>query len=107
MLAATVQDKVRVLVVDDDIDTVDSTAMVLRLQGHEVETASTGQGAIQRAVRFLPEIAVIDLAMPSMDGYETARQIQGLVLPKPPVLVALSGWAHPAARLKSAEAGFD
>lgn len=107
MLAAALGDRVRVLVVDDDVDTIGSAAMVLRLQGYDVETASTGQGAVEQTARFQPEIAMIDLAMPGMDGYEAARQIQRLALPKPPVLVAISGWAHADARLKSAEAGFD
>src|SRR5262245_17244104 len=97
----------RVLVVDDDSHTVDSSAGLLRLTGYEVETASSGQQAIATVATFRPDVAMLDLAMPGMDGYETARRIQRLVVPKPPVLVAVSGCADIQTTRQSAEAGFD
>ena len=107
MLARTErQQRLRVLVVDDDADTVDSTATLLELGGHEVKTALRGADAIARAAYFRPEVIMLDVAMPEMDGYETARQIQDLVLP-PPVLVAVSGYGDLSARRRAAEAGFD
>jgi CheY-like chemotaxis protein len=65
----------RVLVVDHRLDTVDSTATLLRLGGYDVKTALTGSGAIRLAGQFRPDIAVIDLAIPGVDGYETAAGI--------------------------------
>src|SRR5215467_16377044 len=103
MLAVDAHEKLRVLVVDDDVDTVDSTAMVLRLVGHDAISALNGPDAITRASAYEPHIALLDLAMPRMDGYEVARQIQKLSLPRPPVLVAVSGFAHPEARNRAAE----
>src|SRR5215510_5914150 len=108
MLARTErQQRLRVLVVDDDADTVDSAATLLELGGHEVKTALRGADAIARAAYFQPEVIMLDVAMPEMDGYETARQIQDLVLPKAPVLVAVSGYGDLSARRRAAEAGFD
>ena len=97
----------RVLVVDDDADTVTSTAMVLQLMGHEVETARNGPDAITRTSVFQPHVALLDVGMPRMDGYEVARRIQQLVLPTPPTLVAITGYNDANLRLRSAEAGFD
>jgi CheY-like chemotaxis protein len=105
---ATIQpQRLRVLVVDDDLGTVDSTAMVLRLVGHDVKTALNGPEGVARVAQFQPAVALVDLGMPGMNGYETAREIQRLVLPKPPVLVALSGYGDVRARRESVEAGFD
>jgi len=107
VLASIEPQRLRVLVVDDDADTVDSTAMVLRLLGHDVQTALNCLEGIARVSQFQPGVALIDLAMPGMDGYETAREIQRLLLAKPPVLVALTGYSDRRARRDSAEAGFD
>jgi len=107
VLATSWQEKLRVLVVDDHADTVGSTAIRLRMGGHEVKTASNGVEAVARTRRFQPHIALLDLAMSDMDGYEVARRIQKLVLPRPPLLVALSGYGDGAAIRQSAEAGFD
>ena len=95
------------LVVDDDADTVNSTATLLQFGGHEVKIALRGSDAVTRAAYFQPDVIMLDVAMPEMDGYETARQIQDLVLPKPPVLVAVSGYGDLAVRRRAAEAGFD
>src|SRR5262249_2071197 len=101
------QGLLRVLVVDDESDTVDSTATLLRLTWYEVETASSGPRAIATVATFRPDVTMLDLAMQGMDGYETARRIQRLVVPKPPVLVAVSGYADIQTKRQSAEAGFD
>src|SRR5262249_39075701 len=77
------------------------------LVGHDVKTALNGPEGVARVVEFQPAVALVDLGMPGMNGYETARQIQRLILPKPPVLVALSGYGDARARRESAEAGFD
>jgi len=70
---ATAARALRVLIVDDDIDTVDSTAMLLKLRGREVVTASTGLSALTLAAVFRPELVLLDIAMPGQDGYATPR----------------------------------
>jgi two-component system CheB/CheR fusion protein len=95
----------RVLVVDDNLDNLESTAMSLRLFEHEVETADSGRRALAIAAEFKPEVVVIDLGMPDMDGLELARQIRersedGVRL------VALSGYGHDEARRRARSAGF-
>jgi len=107
MLATIEPARLRVLVVDDDFDTVDSMASLLRLTGYEVETASSGAQAIATVATFRPDVTMLDLAMPGMDGYETARQIQRLVVPRPPVLIAVTGYGDTQSKRRSAEAGFD
>lgn len=97
----------RVLVVDDDSDTVDSTAQVLQLIGHQVETALNGAQAVASVLTFRPDVAMLDLAMPTMDGFQTARQIQSLVIPRQPVLIAVSGYGDIRTKRQAAEAGFD
>src|SRR5262245_634581 len=107
MLAASEPPKLRVLVVDGDVDTVDSTAKLLRLGGHHVETVANGRDAISRTIAFIPHVITLDIAMPAMNGYKTAHAIQQLALPNPPVLVAVSGYADAVNKRRSAEAGFD
>jgi len=97
----------RVLIVDDDIDTVDSTAMLLRLGGHEVVTASSGLSALTLAAVFRPELVLLDIAMPGQDGYATAQRIQQLSVPRRPYIVAVTGWATQNHKRRSARAGFD
>lgn len=65
----------RVLVVDDNVDAVETLAMLLREMGHDVEFALNGQAALDMARRFRPEFVFVDLAMPGIDGYEVARRI--------------------------------
>jgi len=105
MLAAIEPKPLRVLVVDDDSDTVDTTAILLRLIGYKVETALNGRDALTRASTFQPQVVLLDLAMPAMDGYETAREFQRLG--SPPVLIAVTGYANTHSRRVAAEAGFD
>ena len=97
----------RVLVVDDYPDTVESTALLLKLGGHEIETAKDGVQAIERAASFRPDLVLLDLGLPALDGLAVARRIQDLALPPKPYLVAVSGYAKPQDKRRCAEAGFD
>ena len=97
----------RVLVVDDDADTVDSTSMLLRFVGHEVQTALNGRECLSRARTFQPQVVMLDLGMRAMDGCETARALQRLDASPPPVLIAVSGYGDIEARRQAATAGFD
>lgn len=105
MLASIQPKPLRVLVVDDDSDTVDTTSILLRLVGHQVETALNGRDAVARARNFEPQLVMLDVGMPAMDGYQTARDLQRLA--SPPVLIAVSGYGDVQTRRKAAEAGFD
>jgi CheY-like chemotaxis protein len=95
----------RILVVDDNQDSAESIAMLLQLQGHQVEFAFDGSVALEKAVSFQPDLVLLDLGMPGMDGYEVARRLRGL-LPHV-VLAAMTGWSSPEHRARSKEAGFD
>ncbi len=95
----------RVLVVDDNRDAADSLSMLLQTQGHEVQTAYDGEEALQLATGFRADLVLLDIGLPSMNGFEVARQLRscGSVAR----LVALSGYGQPEDLRRSREAGFD
>ena len=97
----------RILVADDLEDSATSLAMLLKMQGHEVRTARDGDEAVGVARSFLPEIVLLDIAMPKLNGYEAARRILAEHPDKRPVLIALTGWGHEENRMRTREAGFD
>jgi PAS domain S-box-containing protein len=95
----------KVLVVDDNADSAESLAMILSLRGHEARTALDGQEALAVAREFRPEVVMLDIGLPGMDGYEVARRLRadydGILL------VALTGYGQDEDRRRSKEAGFD
>jgi CheY-like chemotaxis protein len=97
----------RILVVADDPDIVASLAMVLRLRGYEVETARDGLEAVEAAGRVRPDVVLLDLGMPRLDGYATCRRIREQPWGADMPIVALSGWAQEQDRSKGKAAGFD
>jgi two-component system CheB/CheR fusion protein len=97
----------RILLADDNPDALESLAAVLRLRGHEVFSASNGATALETAVRHVPDIALLDIGMPLLDGYEVARRIRAEEWGKSVTLVALTGWGQESDRRRSQEAGFD
>jgi signal transduction histidine kinase len=97
----------RILLADDNADALESLAAVLRLRGHEVFSAPNGAVALETAVRHMPEVALLDIGMPLLDGYEVARRIRLQTWGKAVTLVALTGWGQEADRRRSQEAGFD
>ncbi|MCY7369961.1 MAG: response regulator, partial [Polaromonas sp.] len=97
----------RILVVDDNHDAADSTAMLLEMLGYQVRTAYDGVSGVQAAAEFLPQVALLDIGMPDMNGYEAAQAIRHLPGGDRMRLVAVTGWGQPEDRVKSAEAGFD
>jgi PAS domain S-box-containing protein len=99
--------KCRILVADDLRDSADSLATVLRLAGHDVQTAHDGLEAVRAAATFRPDVALLDIGMPKMNGYEAARHIRGQPWGKNMVLVAVTGWGQEEDRRRTAEAGFD
>jgi signal transduction histidine kinase len=96
----------RILVVDDNRDAADSLALLLRLGGHEVGVAYSGEAALEVVRMTPPEVVLLDIGLPAMDGYEVARQLRvqhGSQL----LLVAISGYGQEEDRARSQEAGFD
>jgi CheY-like chemotaxis protein len=97
----------RILIADDNLDALDSTARLLQYGGHEVFSATDGSLALQAAERHLPEVALLDIGMPGLDGYEVARRIRAAPWGRDLTLVAITGWGQEADRRRSQEAGFD
>ena len=97
----------RILVADDNGDAAGSLALRLEMAGHEVRTAGDGLEALAVARTFQPEVVLLDLGMPAMDGYETARHLRRLAWGKQARLIALTGWGQQQDRLRTADAGFD
>jgi PAS domain S-box-containing protein len=97
----------RILVVDDNPDAADSLGMVLRMMGHEVHTAHDGLEAVGAATAFQPEVVLLDIGLPKLNGYEVARRIRDQPAGTEVLLVALSGWGQEEDRQRAREAGFD
>jgi signal transduction histidine kinase len=97
----------RILIADDNNDALESLATLLQLSGHEVFTATNGGTALQSAERHLPEVALLDIGMPMLDGYEVAKRIRAQPWGQRITLVALTGWGQDSDRRRSREAGFD
>jgi len=98
---------IRVLLVDDNVDATESLAMLLRLWGHEVAVAHDGPAALRAAAACRPGVALLDIGLPGMDGYELARQLRRQPGLERTALVALTGWGQEEDRRRSQEAGFD
>ncbi|AMV17383.1 PAS domain-containing protein [Planctomyces sp. SH-PL14] len=97
----------KILVVDDNKDAATSLAMMLKLMGNETKTAHDGVEALDVAATYRPDLILLDIGMPRLNGYETAKQIRLQAWGKSIVLVALTGWGQEEDRRKSSEAGFD
>jgi CheY-like chemotaxis protein len=97
----------RILVVDDDLESARSLAMVLDAAGHETETAHDGLEAVEVAERFRPRVALLDIGLPKLNGFEVARRIRERPWAERAVLIAVSGWGQDEDRRKSKDAGFD
>jgi len=97
----------RVLVVDDNVDAANSIAKILGLFGHAVRCAHDGPAALSVANEFLPDVVVLDIGLPGMDGYEVARRLRASEKFAKSVLVALTGYGQQGDRSRAQEAGFD
>jgi CheY-like chemotaxis protein len=97
----------RILVADDNVDSASSLGMLLKIIGHDVRTARDGNEALVVAADFRPDVMLLDIGMPGMDGYELARRVREAPWGKRAMLVAVTGWGQEQARQRSREAGFD
>jgi len=97
----------RILLADDHADSAASMSMMLRILGHEVATAGRGDEAVGLVERFHPDVVILDIGMPVMDGYEACRQMRRRPGGEALHIVALTGWGQDEDRSKSRAAGFD
>jgi CheY-like chemotaxis protein len=97
----------RVLVVDDNRDAAESLAMIVRLTGHEVACAHDGEEALAKAKEHRPEVVLLDIGLPRLDGYQVARAIRADPTLKGTTLVAITGWGQEEDVRRAMEAGFD
>jgi PAS domain S-box-containing protein len=97
----------RILLVDDNIDSANSLAMLLRLKGNDIRTAHDGVEALEVAEAFHPEIVLLDIGLPKLNGYDVARRIRQQPWGRDVLLIALTGWGNDEDRRLSQEAGFN
>ncbi len=97
----------RILIVDDNLDAADSLSLLLRVMGHDTQTAHDGAAAYDMAMEFNPELVLLDIGMPKVNGYDAARLIRREAWGKEMYLVALTGWGQDEDRRRSEEAGFN
>jgi CheY-like chemotaxis protein len=97
----------RVLVVEDNQDAQEALRCLLELWGHEVMVAGDGASGVSSVTTHRPDIALVDLGLPIMDGYEVARRIRGTLGASSPLLIALTGYGAPEQRAEALAAGFD
>ena len=97
----------RVLVADDNRDAADSLAILLRMDGHDVSVAYDGKQAIAAMESLRPEVAVLDIGMPELDGYEVARKVRAGPMGTTVTLIAVTGWGQALDKARATAAGFN
>lgn len=97
----------KILVVDDNMDSAESLSMLLQMKGNEVRMAHDGREAVQTAAEFLPQVILLDIGLPVLNGYEAAREIRRQPWGENMILIALTGWGQDEDRQRSKDAGFD
>jgi two-component system CheB/CheR fusion protein len=97
----------RVLIVDDNEDTADSLAVLVRMWGHEVQTTHDGLSAIETSLGFRPEVVVLDIGLPEIDGFEVAARLRALPGFERALIVGSSGYNSESDRRRAAEVGID
>ncbi|MEP7244649.1 MAG: ATP-binding protein, partial [Gammaproteobacteria bacterium] len=107
MVAPIETRNLRILVVDDNVDAADSIAMLLSMEGHVTRTVNTARAALLVAPDFKPDVVLLDIGLPEMDGYEVARRLRTQFDVEGMRLVAVTGYGQPADRLRAHDAGFD
>ena len=104
---AVQESRARVLIVDDDADAADSLAMLLEILGHKVETAHDGLVALELIEHTRPQVILVDIGLPGIDGFEVARRARLLPCTESALLVALTGYGREEDKAQSRAAGFD
>ena len=99
--------KPRILVVDDNRDSAETLSMLLELMGNEISVAYDGEQALAVANEIKPDVVLLDIGLPKMNGYEVARRIRQEPWGSSPILVAITGWGQTEDKDLSRESGFD
>jgi signal transduction histidine kinase/CheY-like chemotaxis protein len=99
--------KCDLILADDNADALQSLAMLLELEGHTVRAAADGVAAVSLAQQKMPDVMLLDIGMPGLNGYEVASAVRELQGGEAVMLIALTGWGQPADRARASEAGFD
>jgi PAS domain S-box-containing protein len=97
----------RILVVDDNRDSADSSALLLQMLGYEVRSAYDGEEAIDAAAQFRPDVVLLDIGMPKLNGYDVCRFLRKQPWGREMIIIALTGWGQEDDRRRTDEAGFD
>jgi CheY-like chemotaxis protein len=97
----------RILIVDDNRDAADSLRMLLEASGQEARCAYDGSNALEVTQAFHPEVVLLDIGMPVMDGYQVVREMRNRNLVPRPKIAALTGWGQDTDKNKAVAAGFD
>ena len=97
----------RILVADDNRDAAASLATLLALDGHEISVAHDGSVAVEAAETFRPDIALLDIGMPKLNGYEVAQRIRAAPWGQSMLLIAVTGWGQSEDKRRALEAGFN
>ena len=97
----------RILVVEDEEDSRESLRLLLETDGHEVSLAANGVDGLAQLASFQPDVALVDVGLPGMDGYELARRVRELPSGKKVKLIAVTGYGSEKARQRARQAGFD
>ena len=99
--------KYRVLIADDNRDVTEVFEIMLTMMGHTVESAHDGIEAVEKAAGFHPDVIILDIGMPGLNGYDAARRIRETDTGKKAVLIAITGWGDAKDKRQSDEAGFN
>jgi CheY-like chemotaxis protein len=97
----------RVLIADDNYDGAESLAILLRVEGHEVSVVHDGAAALVALERLQPQVALLDIGMPGLTGYEVARRTRQSAFGRSMLLVAITGWGQDSDKARALAAGFD
>ncbi len=97
----------RVLIVDDNSDAAATLSMLLQMDGHMVKTAATGASALDTFASFAPQVVLLDIGLPDLNGYEVARRIRSSETGRHARLFAVTGWGQAEDKRRAVEAGFD
>lgn len=106
-MSSQMQNKKRILVIDDNVDAATTLADLLDMLGGEARCAHDGAGGVRETQAWQPDVVLLDIGLPDISGYEVARRIRGLADVTQPRLIALTGWGQDEDRRLAAEAGFD
>jgi CheY-like chemotaxis protein len=99
--------RLKILVADDNHDAAATLSMLLELMGHQCTAVHDGPTAIEEFAKSRPDVVLLDIGMPKMDGYEVAKRLRSMAGPERPTIMALTGWGAATDRAKSKDAGFD